>query len=216
MPFFARSRKRVQTAVNAISALREAGAAAELSGAMDILRTHQSPAGVPASGTNADICMHAAGLVRRSQTCGSMVSLLKKDRSIHLLTGTSAPCLSVFKPVEVTGSNSFYVLHPDGHTVEESLWHRFEPVHRHALFSAEIRDRLRDSGKRAESKLLSSLEASCDDSGGQSCLKTAEGEIRRWSEKQIETFSRKPFQYPFSPYGWFWKRINRMDGFDPV
>ncbi len=216
MPFFARSRKRIKTTECTIRVIPETGMKAALAGAIEVLRTHQSPAGVPASGTNADICMHAAGLVRRSQTCGAMVSLLKKDRSIHLLTGTSAPCLSVFKPVEVIGNGPFYVLHPDGQTVEDSLWRRFEPVHRHALFSAEIRDRLRQSGKRTESKLLSGLEAGSDNSGGQSRLYTAEEEIRGWTEKQIETFSRRSFQYPFSPYGWFWKRMNRMDGFDPV
>ncbi len=216
MPFFARSRKRVQTAGNAICALPETGMEGELSGAMDILRSHQNPAGVPASGTNADICMHAAGPVRRSQTCGSMISLLDRDNAIHLLTGTSAPCLSVFKPAEITGDRPFYVENPDGNTVEGSLWRRFEPVHRHALISGEIRDMLRQSGEQAEREMLSGLKAYLDGTGGQKWLNSAEGAVRDWSEKQIAAFSKRPFHYPFSPYGWFWKRMNRMDGIDPA
>lgn len=199
MPFFARSRRRVQTAGRAICALPEAGMEEALSGAMDILRTHQSPAGIPAWGSNADICMHAAGPIRRSQTCGSMISLLDRDNAIYLLTGTSAPCLSVFKPAEITGDRPLYVENPNGQTVAGSLWRRFEPVHRHALFSGEIRDILRQSGKQAEREMLSGLKAYLDGTGGQQWLNAAEGGVRDWSEKQIAAFSKKPFQYPLSP-----------------
>ncbi len=216
MPFFARSRRRVQTTGDAICVLPESCVEGEISGAMDILRTHQSPAGTPASGSNADICMHAAGPIRRSQTCGSMISLLDRGNAIHLLTGTSAPCLSVFKPAEVTGDKPFYVQNPDGQTVEGSLWRRFEPVHRHALFSATIREMLRQSGKQAEREMLFCLKGGLDDAGGQDRLHAAEDSVRAWTEKQVETFAKRPFQYPLSPYGWFWKRMNRMDGIDPA
>ena len=214
MPFFARSRKRIETAQCAIRVIPETGVEAALPGAMAVLRTHQDPAGTPASGSNADICMHAAGPVRRSQTCGSMISLLEKGRSLHLLTGTSAPCLSVFKPAAVSGDAPFYVLSPDGQTVDGSLWRRFEPVHRHALFSAGTREMLRKSGGIAETDMVRELEkyyggpASSDH-----LLHASENAVREWSEKQIEAFSGKPFEYPLSYYGWFWKRMNRMDGF---
>jgi dipeptidase len=48
------------------------------------------------------ICNHAGwGPVRISQTTGSLVSRLVPDFSTHFITGTAAPCTSLFKPIWV-------------------------------------------------------------------------------------------------------------------
>lgn len=48
------------------------------------------------------VCAHAGwGPFRGSQSVGSMVSHLASDVQTHFVTGTSAPCTSVFKPVWV-------------------------------------------------------------------------------------------------------------------
>jgi secernin len=44
-------------------------------------------------------CMHAGGLLIGSQSVGSMLSELGAERARHFLTGTSAPCVSLFRPV---------------------------------------------------------------------------------------------------------------------
>jgi hypothetical protein len=74
--------------------------------------------------------MHAGGWLVGSQTTGSMVSELRPTGAAHWATGTSAPCLSVFRPVSVdcprdTGT-------PTG-TPGDNLWWRFEQVHRSLL-----------------------------------------------------------------------------------
>jgi dipeptidase len=60
--------------------------------------------------TGADICMHAGfGPIRISQTTGSMVSYLNPGNALHFVTGTAAPCTSIFKPVWIdalTSNNS--------------------------------------------------------------------------------------------------------------
>ena len=213
MPLLAKSRSRMDASLRCIRkllSLPDTDIKADLSGAMEILRFHRNRDQSPAKGSNADICMHAAGPIRRSQTCGSMVSAIGSERCIHLLTGTSAPCLSVFKPVQATGDRSCYVLNPDERSVENSLWRRFEPVHRHALFSDSTRRELRGTAKQAESEMLTALEYYYT-SGNQSAMNAAEDPVRQWTEKKIKSFSKKPFQYPFSLYGRFWKRMNRAD-----
>ena len=43
--------------------------------------------------------MHAAEGKRRSQSVASLISDLTPGRTVHWVTGSSAPCLSIFKPV---------------------------------------------------------------------------------------------------------------------
>ena len=74
--------------------------------------------------------MHAGGWLVGSQTTGSMVSELQPSGATHWATGTSAPCLSVFRPVRVDCSRD--VGSPTG-TPGDSLWWRFERLHRSLL-----------------------------------------------------------------------------------
>ena len=78
---------------------------------LGVLRDHgpgAGPAWTPARGLmGATVCDHAGfGPVRISQTTGSMVSHLAPDVQTHFVTGTAAPCTSVFKPVWL-GARSF-------------------------------------------------------------------------------------------------------------
>ena len=106
--------------------------------AMDLLRDHGPNANEswqPGEGlVGAEVCMHASfGPVRISQTTGSMISHLKNERYTHWLTGTAAPCTSVFKPVWIDSGL------PDlGPSSEEtydsaSFWWRHENLHREIL-----------------------------------------------------------------------------------
>ena len=46
------------------------------------------------------VCWHAGfGPLRASQTVGSLISHLAPDVQTHFVTGTAAPCTSIFKPV---------------------------------------------------------------------------------------------------------------------
>ena len=69
-------------------------------------------------------CAHASWWPRRrsGQTTGSMVSRLQPNGAQHYLTGTSSPCLSVFKPVAFGQDNHL------GDT--EKLFWQHERLHR--------------------------------------------------------------------------------------
>ncbi|HUX98062.1 MAG TPA: C69 family dipeptidase [Candidatus Deferrimicrobium sp.] len=104
---------------------------------MDILRDHgaafeQSPFN-PAKGTMSSVCMHANSQTF-SQTVGSYVANLTKDFQVHWLTGTSAPCLSVFKPFFFENPDALAALKTPLLTNDgASLWWKHEKLHRIAL-----------------------------------------------------------------------------------
>ncbi len=82
----------------------------------------------------ADVCMHAGfGPVRGSQSVGSMVSQLSKDGQLHWLTGSSAPCTSVFKPVWIDAGLPDTGPEPTGVYDQRTLFWRHELLHREIL-----------------------------------------------------------------------------------
>jgi len=101
---------------------------------MAILRDHgDAPHWSPANTERRTLCMHAAEGPRRSQSVASMVSELREGRAVHWVTGTSAPCTSLFKPV-VLGAE----MPPQGPALvdrfdPQTLWWRHERLHRRML-----------------------------------------------------------------------------------
>ena len=130
--------------------------------AMDVLRDHGSEDALPRysrhNGAMSAPCMHAGGWLAASQTVGSLVSEWTPAGQQCWTTGTAAPCLSVFRPVSVHQVRD--VGTPTG-TPDESLWWRFEFVHR-ALLSAEssVRKQYLADLELAQRRLL---EAEADD-----------------------------------------------------
>jgi len=80
------------------------------------------------------ICNHAGwGPVRISQTTGSLVSRLTPGASTHFVTGTAAPCTSLFKPIWVDTPMVLDQL-PAGEAFDsESLFWKHEMLHRLVL-----------------------------------------------------------------------------------
>ncbi len=82
----------------------------------------------------ADICMHAGfGPIRISQTTGSMVSYLDAKAPLHFVTGTAAPCTSIFKPVWVDTPIPDIGPVPSETYDSQSLWWQHERLHRATL-----------------------------------------------------------------------------------
>ena len=84
--------------------LREKAGSLEVSDMKAILRSHNGNNRVESfrNGSMGCICMHAGGGLITSQTTGSLVVRLK-DGNINIwATGSSIPCISVFKPVWLT------------------------------------------------------------------------------------------------------------------
>jgi dipeptidase len=79
------------------------------------------------------ICMHAADHDRRGQTTGSWVSTLDRSGAIHWVTGTAAPCTSIFKPVLLSAGLPSHGAEPTDRFDAATLWWRHELLHRRLL-----------------------------------------------------------------------------------
>jgi secernin len=112
-------------------------------------------------GSNRDVCLHAAGPIRRSQTTGSMIARLAPEGATTLFTGTAAPCLSIFRPVAFAGAWS--ALTPENEQEQAPLWRRHEKLHRHELFDGEWRTALRQSRDQAEARIFGAFGATKPD-----------------------------------------------------
>ena len=118
--------------------LRESGTALTIGDAMNILRDHGPAARLlgwsPADIVGRTLCMHAGGGDRRSQTVAAMVSELRSEGGVHWVTASSAPCLSVFKPVTFSSGLPPQGSAPSDRHDDGVGWWRHEQLHRAALF----------------------------------------------------------------------------------
>ena len=129
--------------------------------AMAVLRDHgeagQSPDWTPASGLfGQTVCAHAGfGPIRVSQSTGAMVAHLSSTGTTVWLTGSSATCLSVFKPVWMDTGLPDLGPAPGKYSDPASLWWRHESMHREVLTDfADRAPRVRDRIVSLEADLL--------------------------------------------------------------
>lgn len=97
---------------------------------IDVLRTHYTEPYHPAKGSMKDICMHYGGLLRPSQTASSMISIIKTSKQLNLVTGTSIPCLSMFKPIIIGVDPPFKQTKTTNKYDPEDYWWKHEVLHR--------------------------------------------------------------------------------------
>lgn len=121
-----------------------------------LLRDHGPAAGpswTPAPGlATVTVCWHAGfGPLRASQSVGSLVSHLTPGGQTHFVTGTSAPCTSLFKPVWLGAPLPEMGPPPGGSYEESTLFWRHENLHRATLrdFSTRL-ERYRPERDRLE------------------------------------------------------------------
>ncbi|MGH8441812.1 MAG: C69 family dipeptidase [Nevskiaceae bacterium] len=199
VPLFARAARRRELSLHH---LRRAAAPSFDRMAFQ-LRAHQRDNEDPADGSNADVCMHAAGLIRRHQTTGSMIARLAAAGPTAVFTGTSAPCLSIFRPTAFEGE--FSVLTPADKQVEALLWRRHELLHRRALGDPSLRLRLRATRDEIEAKVFELLASPQPDAGA---LARADRLAAAWHKVLWESLDQRPARRGTR----FWRRVSEEDG----
>lgn len=178
-----------------ISALRDHGDAADWSPAKTVGRT---------------ICMHAAGGARRSQSVGSMVSELKPGRTVHWVTGTSAPCTSLFKPVVLNAGLPDQGPTPTDQFDDATAWWRHERLHRAMLadFGAALRV-VAPERDALEHRFIALIDAASDADLGAAvaqCWREAAEAETRWRSTHARVMTRA------DSHGRSWARLNHVAG----
>jgi secernin len=194
----------------------------ELADMLAVLRDHGAeaegdPDWSPRKTAHRSICMHAATGARRSQSVNAMASELTPGAVTHWVTGTSATCLSLFKPV-VLGLPMPDASSPIDLFDNESLWWRHEGLHRAALHDfpaalamiAEERDAL-EAGFRARMAAAWSLGEATLSAAIDACWQEAEAAEHRWREA-LRPARRGPSSIG-RPAALSWARLNAVAGF---
>ena len=138
-------------------------------------------------------CTHASWWpTRRSgQTTGSMVSRVTADGATHYLTGTSSPCLSIYKPV---------ILGRDNHLGDtEKLFWQHERLHR-----LVIGDYARRRAAIEESRVTFQVEALSH----HDAWETHREKLRDWASR-VESIARGSKSY--SLFDRYWAEQNHLD-----
>ncbi len=171
--------------------LSGAGEELEAADLAAVLRDHGGRS--PAAGWRMEMpCAHASWLPTRSagQTTGSMiVRLVVAEPPAVWMTGTSSPCLSVFKPVPWGG---------DVAGDSESLWWRHERLHRLTLGDYDARRAVFET-ERAE---LEGRALAIDPAGVESCRgvwRDHRRAIPDWTERAAAAGRRR-----WRPFELFW------------
>lgn len=105
---------------------------------MRILRDHD-PTGLherewdPRHPLKYSLCIHAGSEDRFGQTTGSMVSEVRTTDSVHWVTGSAAPCISIFKPLLIDVPLPEHGCRPSDRFDANTLWWQHERLHRAAL-----------------------------------------------------------------------------------
>jgi hypothetical protein len=79
------------------------------------------------------ICMHAGAGRRTGQSVAALVCDLRDNAAVHWVTGTSAPCTSIFKPVFFDSGLPDLGPQPGDRDDRATLWWRHEALHRARL-----------------------------------------------------------------------------------
>jgi hypothetical protein len=110
-------------------------------------------------------CLHALTRNYPAQTTGSMVSELAVGGSSHWVTGTAAPCISIFKPTLLDVPLPVHGASPGDHCDLESLWWRHERLHRRALMGdfAQFQNEIRGERDLLEGEFRSRIWALSDE-----------------------------------------------------
>lgn len=156
-------------------------------------------------------CAHASWWPTRiaGQTTGAMVSRLHSTDQTHWLTGTSSPCLSIFKPLVLESDLIVTGATPGVGYDAESLFWRHEKLHRLVLRDYEVLKKIIDDTRMAlEAGFVSSVETWRTASQCRKAWETHRQILPEWL-RQVEQAA--PLVGQLSRFKRFWVKQEKLD-----
>ncbi len=156
-------------------------------------------------------CAHASWWPARQsgQTTGSMVSRLQQGRSQHWLTGTSSPCLSVFKPVVLGGQLLMAGPQPGAGFDPATLFWRHERLHRLVLRDYLYYKGMFESDRSAlEARIVQEFSEQKGEKNFQCYWDKHWQAITAWSRQLAASRPKRSFAPWFHRY---WRRQQKLD-----
>lgn len=125
----------------------------ELKDCIEILQSHGNNPETKLDSMES-ICLHSGGITTPSETTGSMISILRESLITVWLTGTSHPCLSLYKPFYF-GTNILESLSKPTAKYDSSLWWTAELIHRKLLEKySELKKEFQKEIKELQNELI--------------------------------------------------------------
>ncbi|MCG3222661.1 MAG: C69 family dipeptidase [Candidatus Heimdallarchaeota archaeon] len=224
--FFAKAKERQQCTTSFL--LKRKGKIAP-SDVMSILRSHnitpeREDNWFASKAKAKSPCQHSTGITVPDQTVGSHVAQLKRNIQVHWVTGASAPCTNIFKPIFMPKPGLTLNLKPGNEFYNpETLWWHHEVLHRLVLQDYQKRlnaykkerDELEDKYTKQVDVLLANLSSPLSDQDikkMKSITKIAFEESRDKTEQWIKRINTLPIQKkPNLFYREKWRRLNEHD-----
>jgi secernin len=208
--------------------LRERNAPLRVEDMKTVLRDHRGVDAAtwrPDMGTDRTICMHAHPSVgRRGQTTAAMVSELRAGGAVHWVTGTAAPCTSIFKPVLLELGLPDRRRKATDDYDPRSLWWSHERLHRAMLRDfpdrmaaiAQERDALEADMRKSMTRAVAYRGPDAERVRREAidaCWAAAARAEAKWRRQ----LARRPVAKPASAaYRRGWARLDRAAGFLPL
>lgn len=209
---FSDSKQRRACSVRKIN---ESGGSTQLTDIFSTLRSHRDEINFsPDKGlTGADLCMHAGfGPIRKSQTTGSMVVENDGEKLVVWVTGSSAPCLSLFKPMLLEQNENYFGERPSINYDSSSYWWKQERIHRTILLNYQ---ELSKEYQKERDEMENSFVHDFSDSSNQ--LRTIENcfeKAKIFQDKWVELLKKKKINKNVNIlYSSFWKNNNKLAEF---
>ena len=162
--------------------------------------------------TGASLCNHAGfGPVRTAQTAASMVSLVRRDLPLHLITASAAACTSIFKPVWL--DSGLPDLGNPGGRADDSFFWRHERLHRAALRKGFAFKEERD---RIEKRIISEALELTDGAGRGAFTEKVFSETIETERNWLKKTEGMPDRPSGLLYRRAWRSFNRKAGLHPA